>query len=876
MPFYCNNSSCEIAKKQASFPNKGKCPVCDSVLVKTDEQGPSYSDFEHMQSILARTEQIANLGSWEWNMITDKVIWSQELYRIFGLNPQKPLPPFSEFYKFYHPDDFKALQESVGKTLESGEPYEVEVRIYKPNGELRYGVGRGVAKRDEQGAIIGLYGSHLDITDRKIAEKKLIDSEERVELALQTAKLGCFEWRPLDGFLIWDEQMHEIFDIPIDSTMDRNEYFASILHPDDRERVMTLFAESLSPENSQVRFANRFKILLKSGQVKHIFSRSIHFRNEKGEVTRLIGTSLDVTARMQAEEALKSLAYQFNALNEKELLFKVCEYLTNTLNTNFAFVGEIDEANSTFKVVAGTSYGQIIEPFEYALAGTPCNAVVEKGEPCSFEKNVQKLFPQDPKLKAFNIESYIAAPLIREGKIFGLIGVLDSAPIKNTTVATAVLDVFKERLSTELSKLTAEKSLKLSEERYQSLTEVATVGIAVHKKGQIVYMNPFGVELLEAPNLQAVIGKDIIDFIHEDSISVAMERIKRLYNSENIYVPPADEKVVTYKKNEKEFLLSGILIDYEGEKAICNVFSDISEIKEVQKKHLKAKEELAILNEELEKRVTQRTQELFKINLELREQKSQLQSTLEELKDTQQQLIQTEKMASLGTLTAGVAHELNNPLNFISGGAQGLENYIRKNFPNHLNEVDKILQIILKGVWRAKEIVQSLNHFSRKTDDINQNCDVHRVIENCLTMLQNQTKHKVEVHTEFTDEAYQLMGNESKLHQVFINLIGNAVQAIKEKGNIYIHTERRSSFFYVKIRDDGEGISKENITKIIDPFFTTKPPGQGTGLGVSIAYDIIQQHNGSIHYSSDVGVGTTVELEFPINKEKKEEIISSF
>ena len=256
--------------------------------------------------------------------------------------------------------------------------------------------------------------------------------------------------------------------------------------------------------------------------------------------------------------------------------------------------------------------------------------------------------------------------------------------------------------------------------------------------------------------------------------------------------------------------------------------------------------------------------ELKEANHELVVKSEELAKTLNVLKETQNQLISSEKMASLGVLAAGVAHEINNPLNFIQGGVYCIEKYLNDNLDDHIKELEPIMSGIKLGINRTTDIVTSLNHFSRQGNSLNDNCDIHSIIESCLTILQNQMKYKIEIVKNYSDKTYSILGNEGKLHQVFLNILSNSCQAIEDKGSISITTDIEKSNFAIFIRDNGTGISEENLLKVSDPFFTTKEAGKGVGLGLSIVYSIIKEHKGTIEYDSEYGHWTEVTIKLPI------------
>ena len=265
---------------------------------------------------------------------------------------------------------------------------------------------------------------------------------------------------------------------------------------------------------------------------------------------------------------------------------------------------------------------------------------------------------------------------------------------------------------------------------------------------------------------------------------------------------------------------------------------------------------LTASNLRLERTVSDRTQEL-----EL--QKKELKDAIEQLKSAQEQMVQSDKMASLGILSAGVAHEINNPLNFIQGGVEGLEYSLMKNEELHTKGYAELIDAIKEGINRASKIVASLNEFSHSADERDEPCNVHHMIDNCLTMIQYRLKEGIELTKDFTEEEAMVMGNNGKIHQAFLNILTNAIQAIEDKGKIKIRTWVEQDNIFIEFADSGQGIKPENLSKITEPFFSTKDPGKGTGLGLSITYSIIADHSGKLNYSSVWGEGTTALVSFP-------------
>lgn len=276
---------------------------------------------------------------------------------------------------------------------------------------------------------------------------------------------------------------------------------------------------------------------------------------------------------------------------------------------------------------------------------------------------------------------------------------------------------------------------------------------------------------------------------------------------------------------------------------------DITELKESQ-------QALEEYNHKLEFMVAQRTEELSQKNKDLEE-------ALTNLTYAQNQLIQSEKMASLGLLVAGVGHEINNPLNFIKQGVNSMNIEIEKQFADGKSIVSPFMEIINEGVSRASAIVKSLSYFSRQSQSMKEECDIHEILNNCLMILNNKMVDRVTVSKNYSPDSAVVSGNSGKLHQAFINILSNAEQAIETSGQISIYTEVRQGDVTLYVTDTGVGIEPKNLRKISDPFFTTKPPGKGTGLGLFLTYAIIGEHKGTIEVESQKNKGTTFRVNLP-------------
>jgi signal transduction histidine kinase len=302
-----------------------------------------------------------------------------------------------------------------------------------------------------------------------------------------------------------------------------------------------------------------------------------------------------------------------------------------------------------------------------------------------------------------------------------------------------------------------------------------------------------------------------------------------------------------------------------GQDRVLALIRDINEKKQTALQLENYKNRLEMLVKERTAELETANKELTNANTELFGQRAEIETALNSLQDAQRQLVQAEKMASLGVLASGIAHEINNPLNFIYGGVLGIENYIHDHLKEHAEALRPLLEGIQVGAKRAADIVASLDHYTRLDNLPRIQCDVHSVIDNCLVILKNQLKNRIEINKEYTDKPCTIICNEGKLHQAILNILLNASQAIADKGTISITTLIENQQLIISITDTGCGIRPEDIPKITDPFFTTKDPGKGTGLGLSIAYNIVQEHRGTLEFESELREGTRVTITLPLS-----------
>ena len=306
-----------------------------------------------------------------------------------------------------------------------------------------------------------------------------------------------------------------------------------------------------------------------------------------------------------------------------------------------------------------------------------------------------------------------------------------------------------------------------------------------------------------------------------------------------------------------------------------------------------AYERQKLARQQAEEMIESRSRELFEAH-------EALKSTFQKLKNQNAQLLHQEKLASIGQLAAGVAHEINNPTSFVKSNLGTLQRYSGKllhvmeayqgalqeifeadpeRYPNALQlvtdaentcDIDYITKDIsnlvtesLEGTERIQSIVEGLRNFSRPDSNELESLDLHQCLNNTFRLLQNEIKHKAELITDYGDIP-ALLGHPGSFSQVLLNLVINACHAIDDYGEIRITTSIDDKHVVLSVADNGCGIDAESLPRIFDPFFTTKDVGHGTGLGLSISHGIIKKHQGTLEVSSELGKGSCFTIRLPI------------
>lgn len=392
--------------------------------------------------------------------------------------------------------------------------------------------------------------------------------------------------------------------------------------------------------------------------------------------------------------------------------------------------------------------------------------------------------------------------------------------------------------------------------------------------------------------LMAASGRECLDIIKRQHVDIILldimmpemsgyEVLERLPKDK--YIPVICVSGKTETDSIKKALVIGatdyVTKPFSNEELLVRINTHLR-LSEAMHKAQASEKNLQKLSEDLEETVTMRTAEL--------------KEAYNDLKRSQSQILQQEKMAAIGQLAAGIAHEINNPIGYVNSNLSTLNKYVDKynaylaaqahalahpGDPHELDilvqkrktmkmdfivsDINGVIKESLEGVDRVARIVANLKSFTNTNESEKKSANINDCIECTMDLIHNELMYKADVHKEF-GELPDTVCFPLQLNQVFLNILMNSMQSIAQHGNITIKTWHDEGFIFIAIVDDGHGIEKDDLSRIFDPFFTTKDVGDGTGLGLSMTYDIIKRHNGIISVESKIREGTTFTIKVPV------------
>ncbi|WP_375770053.1 ATP-binding protein [Archangium gephyra] len=518
--------------------------------------------------------------------------------------------------------------------------------------------------------------------------------------------------------------------------------------------------------------------------------------------------------RMRTEATLQALL-EFTLAEPGPDFFQVMvRQLSQALGVTCALVGELD--GSAVRKLACFNLGDFCELPPYTLAGTPCEITVDQAI-CHYPDGVAARFPEDTMLHEQGLRSYLGAALRdSRGQPIGVLAILNDKPLEARQLDYALINAFAVRAGFELERRRQRDEMERSRDLLQKTLDSVPEPLLVKDRGyRWIAMNSAFCRLMGRP-LEELLGRTDRDFYSKAEADALRRQDEQVFTTGQPH--EAEDSLTDASGQGRVLLTRKTLFTGGGRSLLMMLCRDVTERKRLES-----------------------------------------------------QLRMADRMVSAGTLATGVAHEINNPLTFVSANLTWLEEQLTEMIvvPEALPEMREVLSETREGVGRIRELVQDLKSFARADDERTGPVDVHRVVDGALRLMRSAMRHRTQVVRAF-GEVPPVRGNESRLGQVLVNLLVNALQALPARtaddNRIQVSTWREGPHHVVlEVEDNGQGMPLEIQRRIFEPFFTTKPVGVGTGLGLSICNTIVQSMGGRIEVRSQPGQGTAFKLRLPVD-----------
>lgn len=712
-----------------------------------------------------------------------------------------------------------------------------------------------------------------DIDKRKRVEQELHEREERFRALVEHSPIAIVEWDSEHKVLEWNAAAERIFGHAREQAIGRH---ASFIFADvSRDTVDTRF-HRLIHGNGESRAVSRNR----RADGKAITCQWSHtpISDESGGADRLLSIAEDITdqrlleeQKAEADRALLRLAQGTSDMVGESFFELLVADLASALRTDGAFIGLRTEVEpDCVRTLAAHLRGHAIPNFDYETTGTPCENALE-GRICIFPSDLQASFPHTGALEEEHWESYAGAPL-RDGagNIIGVLAVMHTDVMGNPGLVKSLLQVFSERASAELERKHAEEELRTSEQRFSTIFQSSPIAMFVTQvRGNYVVKDVNrAFERLFLRSRESVIGKNTVElglYCDNTDRATLIEELKATGSTEThreVWMCRGDGSKVLIQFSGHTFTLA-------GEKFGILACDDVTDKRRIEN-------EIRELNANLEQRVVQRTEELQHANAELA-------YTLETLNMAQEELSRSEKLAALGALVAGIAHELNTPIGnslMVASTLTDQTHALSHDFSNaglkrsalerYIDDAEKAGDILVRNLQRAADLVNSFKQVAvDQTSSQRRKFSVAEVVSEIMLTLWPTLKKTTFVVKQDIPDTITMDSYPGPFGQVIANLVNNALLhgfEGRQAGTVTISAEAGDTgWMELIVRDDGVGIPAAHLNRIFDPFFTTKLGAGGSGLGLNIAHNIVKGIlGGRMRVQSEPGTGSSFILSLPL------------
>jgi PAS domain S-box-containing protein len=656
-----------------------------------------------------------------------------------------------------------------------------------------------------------------EIQEHESAQFALHENKRRLDLSLSAAGVGTWSFELRENMFIWDSYVHALFGMKEDLLANSIEGFLDRVFAEDRIQVQAFLEQTILTGDD---YQTEFRVVWPNGEIHYLASRGKVYRDIEAKPIRMMGVFWDITDyKITEERLLKNEAYTRSILE----------------TANDAFIatdrnGQIKVWNRMAEIIFGWIEVEVLNRSVWDL-----------------------LFPGEKgRVLKSDLESYLqCGRAVHVNQI-----VVSQACTKNNKDFPAELTLWLNNIGEDVQ---VNFFIRNISERMQWEETLKKLSSALDSAADMIFItDPQGIIEYVNPSFEHVTGYQRLEAVGQKISLLKSGRQDRAFYDQLWNTIKAGRiwcgSIINKKKDGSLFHAEQTIAPIKNQSG--SLINFVSVMRDVTHQK-KMESELLEINQQLAEREVQ-----LKMLVE------DLEQSHEELKKTQTHLIQTEKMAAVGRLSTGVAHEIKNPLAIILLSIGQLAALAQKP-----QEVAIYITMIRESAQRADKVIKELLNFSRSALVHWEPVKLHELIDTVIDLTRNAAKlKKVNFIKNYDGSIGAIDADQVLLQQVFFNVLNNAVDAIATQGNINITTSLRQrsepvgegEYVHIEIADDGCGMSEETLRHIYEPFYTTKPQGKGTGLGMSIVYTILEKHRGTIHVTSTLGKGTVCAVTLPV------------
>jgi PAS domain S-box-containing protein len=839
-------------------------------VVDISQQKQAEAKVRASEASLIHAQQIARMGNWDWNIGTNEVYWSAQVFHLFGRESNDSLGTYDKFLESVHPADREHTHHAVQMALAGTAPYQIEHRVLWPDGTVRTMHEQGEVIRDADGRALKMTGTVQDITERKLTETALAEKTRALQLLSRCNKALIRSESELDlladicqtavdvgGFrLAWVGYALDDADKTIlprahagvedgylskttiswaESTPTGHGPAGKVIRSGEPVVIPYLAGdESFQPWVAAANergfrgvialplkdSARTFGVLiLYMPEVRHPLPDELHVLQDLADDMAFGIVNIRARGdRQRLQNALVNVAAGVSTTTGRQFFERLARNMGQALGAQASFVAQfLPDAPLRARTIVAVVDDQLTDNFEYFIEGTPCENLITS-DTCMISSDVAQQFPRSPSLSALGAQGYVGRRLDSStGKLLGLLFVLFRAPLQEPDFVAAMLQIFAARAAAELERQETDVRVREQAALLDKARDAILVRDLDHK---ILYWNQ-SAERLYGWSAAEAVGRSARELIYRDTA-------------------PLD---AVFKK----LMISG---------------EWVGEMNQVTKdgRPLTVEGHWSLVRDELGN-----PQSVLAINTDVTERKK-----------IEAQYLRSQRMESIGTLAGGIAHDLNNVLAPIMMSIELLK----------MQEKDarriSILTTIEGSARRGADMVQQVLSFARGVEGQQLEVQVGHLLKEIQKIVQDTFLKNIEGRSNIPSDLWLVHGDPTQLHQVLLNLCVNARDAMPNGGTLSLAASNLmldehyagmnieatpGSHVRIVVEDSGTGMPPDVIERIFEPFFTTKELGKGTGLGLSTTIAIVKSHGGFVRVYSEVGMGTRFHIYLPAHTE---------